>query len=215
MSRRFDCDVASERLAGLDQAEQAARRSELIVLPTDTVYGLGCDAFSRQGVMDLLRAKGRGRDMPVPVLVGSTRTIAGLTSWLPVVAEQLIEAFWPGALTLVVKQAPSLAWDLGEADGTVAVRMPLHPVAIELLDKVGPMAVSSANRSGEPPAATVDEAMAQLGDAVSVYLDSGPSFASIPSTIVDLSHDVPRVLRLGALALDELREVCPDLEAAS
>ena len=215
MSRRFSCDDPAERAAGLTQAAEVARRDELVVLPTDTVYGLGCDAFSSTGVRDLLRAKGRGRDMPLPVLVGSTRTIAGLAAFLPLAAEELIEAFWPGALTIVVKQAPSLAWDLGDTAGTVAVRMPLHPVAIELLGRVGPMAVSSANRSGEPPATTVDEAMAQLGDSVSVYLDGGTSGAAVPSTIVDLSHDVPRVLRLGALGLDALREVCPDIEAAT
>ena len=214
MSRRFSCADPAERQVGIEQAAEVARRAELVVLPTDTVYGIGCDAFSSDAVRDLLRAKGRGRDMPVPVLVGSTRTISGLTAYLPLVAEELIEAFWPGALTLVVKQAPSLAWDLGDAAGTVAVRMPLHPVAIELLGLVGPMAVSSANRSGEPPATTVDEAMAQLGDSVSVYLDSGTSGAAVPSTIVDLTRDLPRVLRLGALGIGELREVCPEIEMA-
>lgn len=214
MSRRYDCDDPVEREFGLAQAAEVARRDELVVLPTDTVYGLGCDAFSSTGVRDLLAAKGRGRDMPLPVLVGSTRTIAGLAAFLPLAAEELIEAFWPGALTIVVKQAPSLAWDLGDTAGTVAVRMPLHPVAIELLGRVGPMAVSSANRSGEPPATTVDEAMAQLGDSVAVYLDGGTSGAAVPSTIVDLTQDTPRVLRLGALGLDALREVCPDIETA-
>jgi len=215
MSRRFSCDDPEERRIGLDQATEVAQRGELVVLPTDTVYGLGCDAFSSTGVADLLRAKGRGRDMPVPVLVGSPRTVAGLTAYLSSAAEALIEAFWPGALTIVVAQAPSLAWDLGDAHGTVAVRMPLHPVAIELLGRVGPMAVSSANRSGEPPATTADEAIAQLADWVAVYLDGGPCGASVPSTIVDLSGGTPRLLRLGALGLDELREVCPDLEGAS
>ena len=163
MSRRFDCDDPDERRRGLDQAAQAARRGDLVVLPTDTVYGLGTDAFAGHGVAALLMAKGRGRDMPVPVLVGSARAMSGLTSGLPSAAHDLVEAFWPGGLTVVVPQAPSLQWDLGDANGTVALRMPLHPVAIELLAMVGPMAVSSANRSGEAPATTVDEAELQLG----------------------------------------------------
>ena len=121
----------------------------------------------------LLRAKGRGRDMPVPVLVGSWATIDGLVSTVDARTRDLIEAFWPGGLTLVVRHAPSLTWDLGDARGTVAVRMPLHPVAIELLEKTGPMAVSSANRHGQPPAQTAAEARAQLGEDVAVYLEDG------------------------------------------
>jgi tRNA threonylcarbamoyl adenosine modification protein (Sua5/YciO/YrdC/YwlC family) len=214
MSRRFDCDDPDERSRGIEQAAQAARRGDLVVLPTDTVYGLGTDAFAGHGVAALLHAKGRGRDMPVPVLVGSPRTMSGLTSALPSVAHELVQAFWPGGLTVVVPQAPSLQWDLGDTDGTVALRMPLHPVAIELLTLVGPMAVSSANRSGETPATTVDEAEGQLGDSVAVYLDGGPSGDAVPSSIVDLTGPVPVLLRAGAVSLDELRTVAPDLQVA-
>jgi tRNA threonylcarbamoyl adenosine modification protein (Sua5/YciO/YrdC/YwlC family) len=211
MSRRFDCDDPAERRSGLDQAAQAARRGELVVLPTDTVYGIGTDAFAPDGVAALLAAKGRGRDMPVPVLVGSPRTISGLAFGLPSAAHQLVEAFWPGALTIVVRQAPSLVWDLGDSNGTVALRMPLHPVAIELLVSVGPMAVSSANRTGQLPATTADEALAQLNDSVAVYLDGGPSGDPVPSSIVDLTGQVPLLLRAGAVAAQDLRTVCPDL----
>jgi len=214
MSRRFDCDDPDERARGLDQAALAVRRGDLVVLPTDTVYGLGTDAFAGHGVAALLMAKGRGRDMPVPVLVGSPRTMSGLTSGLSSAAYELVQAFWPGGLTVVVPQAPSLQWDLGDSNGTVALRMPLHPVAIELLTMVGPMAVSSANRSGEPPATTVDEAQAQLGDSVAIYLDAGPSGEAVPSSIVDLTGDVPVLLRAGAVSLHELRTVCPDMEVA-
>jgi tRNA threonylcarbamoyl adenosine modification protein (Sua5/YciO/YrdC/YwlC family) len=214
MSRRFDCDDPDERRRGLDQAAQAARRGDLVVLPTDTVYGLGTDAFAGHGVAALLMAKGRGRDMPVPVLVGSPRAMSGLTSGLPSAAHELVEAFWPGGLTVVVPQAPSLQWDLGDANGSVALRMPLHPVAIELLTMVGPMAVSSANRSGEAPATTVDEAELQLADSVAVYLDGGPTFSAVPSSIVDLTGEVPMLLRAGAVSLDELRTVVPDLGVA-
>lgn len=210
--RRVDCTDPAERSRGIELAAQAARRGELVVLPTDTVYGLGCDAFSPEGVEALLYAKGRGRDMPVPVLVGSARTLGGLTGTLSPAAERLVEAFWPGALTLVVRQAASLVWDLGDTRGTVAVRMPLHPVALDVLRAVGPMAVSSANRTGEPPATTCDDAVTQLGDAVCVYLDGGPTGAPVPSSIVDLSGPVPRLLRAGAVDLETLRSVVPEVE---
>jgi tRNA threonylcarbamoyl adenosine modification protein (Sua5/YciO/YrdC/YwlC family) len=201
----------SERPVGLDLARDAVRRGELVVLPTDTVYGLGTDAFSPDAVGELLAAKGRGRDMPVPVLVGSPRTLDGIATGLSQTARDLVEAFWPGGLTVVATVQPSLQWDLGDTGGTVAVRMPLHPVAIELLQATGPMAVSSANRSGHPPATTCDEAVEQLGEAVSVYLDGGPSGAPVPSTIVDVTGEVPRVLRLGAIDAEALRAVAVGL----
>ena len=213
MSLHFDTADPAERAQGIEAATSAARRGDLVVLPTDTVYGVGCDAFNAAGVARLLAAKGRGRDMPVPVLVGSPDTIEGLAYGLTKAARDLVEAFWPGALTVVVRHQPSLAWDLGDAQGTVALRMPLHPVALELLAVVGPMAVSSANRSGSPPATMYAEAEAQLGDAVAVYLDAGTSGEAVPSTIVDVSGPVPRLLRLGAVDLDTLRSVCPDLLA--
>ena len=150
MSRFFDCADPDERERGLAQAASAARRAELVVLPTDTVYGIGCDAFSSEAVAALLEAKGRGRDMPVPVLVGSPRVLDGLATGVNQRVRDLVEAFWPGAVTLVCQAQPTLTWDLGDSHGTVAIRMPLHPVAIELLREVGPMAVSSANRSGFP-----------------------------------------------------------------
>jgi len=213
--RRYDMSLPGERPVGIEQATDAVRRGELVVLPTDTVYGLGTDAFSAEAVGDLLEAKGRGRDMPVPVLVGSPRTLDGIATRLGTAARALVEAFWPGGLTLVAHAQPSLQWDLGDTGGTVAVRMPLHPVAIELLQATGPMAVSSANTTGHPPATTADEAVEMLGDAVSVYLDGGRSGEPVPSTIVDVTGDVPKVLRTGALGVELLREVVGDLGAPS
>ena len=148
MSATFDCADPDARADGLAAAARAVRAGSLVVLPTDTVYGLGCDAFSAAAVRALLAAKSRGPDMPVPVLVGSWSTIDGLVLGVPRAARDLIEAFWPGGLSLVLPHAPSLAWDLGSTKGTVMLRMPLHPVALELLRDVGPMAVSSANVSG-------------------------------------------------------------------
>ena len=208
----FDCADPVARRAGLEAAAHAARTGNLVVMPTDTVYGIGADAFNAAAVRDLLAAKGRGPDMPVPVLVGSWTTIDGLVMAVPPIARTLIEAFWPGGLSLVVEHAPSLSWDLGDARGTVMVRMPLHPVALDLLRLVGPMAVSSANRSGQPPATTAAAAAAQLGDDVSVYLEGGESPIGVASTVVDLTSPVPRVLRLGAVSIDRLREVIGDLE---
>ncbi|SHG00579.1 L-threonylcarbamoyladenylate synthase [Streptoalloteichus hindustanus] len=200
MSTVYDCSQPETRQAGLAAAAGVVRSGQLVVLPTDTVYGLGCDAFDSAAVDSLLAAKGRGRDMPVPVLVGSWTTIDGLVMSVPAQARRLIEAFWPGGLSLVLQHAPSLAWDLGDTRGTVMLRMPLHPVALELLREVGPMAVSSANRSGQPPAATAAEALAQLGDSVPVYLDGGPSGEPVASTIVDLTGAQPRLLREGAIS---------------
>jgi tRNA threonylcarbamoyl adenosine modification protein (Sua5/YciO/YrdC/YwlC family) len=211
VSLQFDCADPEARASGLVAAETALRRGDLVVIPTDTVYGIGADAFSPAAVDGLLRAKGRGRDMPVPVLVASPSTVDGLAYGLSPTARDLVEAFWPGALTVVVRQAPTLSWDLGDAAGSVALRMPLHPVAIELLRETGPLAVSSANRSGHTAALDVGQARDQLGDSVSVYLDGGPCADSVPSTIVDVTGDRPVLLRQGALDLDVLRSVVPDL----
>jgi tRNA threonylcarbamoyl adenosine modification protein (Sua5/YciO/YrdC/YwlC family) len=207
VSTVFDCNRPDSRAAGLAAAATAIRAGGLAVLPTDTVYGIGADAFDSNAVAALLAAKGRGRDMPVPVLVGSWSTVDGLVQSVPERARALIEAFWPGGLSLILAQAPSLAWDLGNTRGTVNLRMPLHPVALELLREIGPMAVSSANSSGQPPAATIEHAREQLGESVSVYLDGGPSRDTVPSTIVDLTQEQPRVLREGAVNRAELAEV--------
>jgi tRNA threonylcarbamoyl adenosine modification protein (Sua5/YciO/YrdC/YwlC family) len=207
----YDCNDASVRTAAIETAARSVGSGELVVLPTDTVYGIGADAFDAAAIAALLAAKGRGRDMPVPVLVGSWSTLDGLVGVVSERTRDLVEAFWPGGLTLVVEHAPSLAWDLGDARGTVAVRMPLHPVAIELLEVTGPMGVSSANKSGQPPATTAEQARDQLGELVSVYLDGGPAMAGVASTIVDVTGEVPRVLRAGALGVDELRAVVPEI----
>lgn len=207
----YQCNDPELRPIGLEAATRAVGDGELVVLPTDTVYGIGADAFDSGAVNALLAAKGRGRDMPVPVLVGSWNTLDGLVTGVAARTRRLIEAFWPGGLTLVVEHAPSLAWDLGDARGTVAIRMPLHPVAIELLERTGPMAVSSANRTGRPAAMTAAEAQEQLGDSVAVYLDGGPASIGVASSIVDLTHEVPLLLRDGAIPLEELREVVPEI----
>jgi L-threonylcarbamoyladenylate synthase len=171
--------------------------------------GIAAEAFDPVAVELLLKAKGRGRDMPPPVLVGTVRAAMALVMDLADVGKDLIDEFWPGGLTIVCRSSPTLVWDLGETKGTVAVRMPLHPVALDLLKRTGPLAVSSANASGRPAATTADEAMDQLGDAVAVYLDGGPCAGDVPSTIVDLTGSVPRLLRQGVITVERLREVIP------
>ncbi|WP_432986371.1 L-threonylcarbamoyladenylate synthase [Dactylosporangium sp. CA-233914] len=207
----YDCSVLAERERGIAAAIEAVGRGDLIVMPTDTVYGIGADAFKTWSVTALNNAK--GRTTPVPVLVGSRHTLDGLVFGLPQPARDLVDAFWPGALTIVVEHAPSLQWDLGSTDGTVAVRMPLHPIALEVLRETGPMAVSSANKHGQPPAETAEQAREQLGYSVSVYLEGGPCPEPVASTIISIVGDEHRVLRAGAIPLEKLREVVPDLIA--
>ncbi|GAC1332331.1 MAG: L-threonylcarbamoyladenylate synthase [Mycobacteriales bacterium] len=212
MSERFDCSDPAQRDAGVRAAVSVIGEGGLVVLPTDTVYGIGADAFTPSAVLALLAAKGRSRVLPVPVLVGSARTLDGLVDEVPELARALVEAFWPGGLTLVLRHTSSLVWDLGETRGTVAVRMPAQPVALDLLAQTGPLAVSSANRTGLAPPTGLDDALAQLGDAVAVYLDDGPTGEAVASTIVDLTSDVPRLLRDGAVSVDQLRTILPNLD---
>jgi L-threonylcarbamoyladenylate synthase len=210
-AQRFGTDDETEREAGIASAALAIQRGQLVVLPTDTVYGVGADAFDPEAVRRLLAAKGRGRDMPPPVLVSAPTTLDALAVGVPSYARALITALWPGALTLVCRQQPSLQWDLGDTRGTVAVRMPDHPLALELLARTGPLAVSSANRSGHPAALDADAAERMLGGSVAVILDAGPTRGAEASTIVDVTSTPGRVLRLGALSLGRLNEVVAPL----
>lgn len=193
----------------IDEAVHTLSRGGLVVMPTDTVYGIAADAFNPQAVEALLVAKGRDRAMPPPVLVGDVATLDGLAYDVPDAVRALVARFWPGALTVICTAQPMLAWDLGDTAGTVALRMPDHPAALALLRRTGPLAVSSANRSGRPAARTAQEAHDQLGDAVGVYLDAGPAPGGVASTIVDATGVGLRVVRPGAIGLEALREVVP------
>jgi tRNA threonylcarbamoyl adenosine modification protein (Sua5/YciO/YrdC/YwlC family) len=217
MSLIFDCGDEAQLLSGMRHARQAIGRGELIVIPTDTVYGVAADAFSPAAVAKLLYAKGRGRQSPPPVLVAGLTTLRALAVEVPEAAERLVEAFWPGGLTLVLPAQPSLSWDLGDTHGTVAVRMPAHPLALELLEETGPLATSSANLTGKAAAITATDARDMLEDSVAVYLDAGPSRTGVASTFVDATSLVGdaagrvRILRDGAVTRDELAEVLGDL----
>jgi len=214
VSTRYDAADEAMLEAGLAAATLAIRAGELIVLPTDTVYGLAADAFDPVAVARLLEAKGRGREMPPPVLVGSPATLEALATGLPEWTRVLVEHYWPGPLTVVVRQQVSLQWDLGETRGTVAVRMPHDKVALELLARTGPLAVSSANLTGMPAATNADQAAEMLSAQVSVILDGGPTEDDKPSTIVDCTGPQPRVLRIGAISVEELRTVLAGVEVA-
>ncbi|MEO8329612.1 MAG: L-threonylcarbamoyladenylate synthase [Candidatus Nanopelagicales bacterium] len=217
MARRLDCTASVEpieRERAVDLAAAAARRHQLVVFPTDTVYAVACDAFSPVAVERLNAAKGRLGNTALPVMVGSVRAAKALIRSLPPQAEALIEGFWPGALTAVCNAQATLRWDLGGDGDTVTLRMPVHPVALQVLQAVGPMVVIAANRVGELAPLDCDAAKAQLGDDVSLYLDAGPCAAAPPSTVVDLTNAPARVLRCGALQDELLRTVAPDLESA-
>jgi L-threonylcarbamoyladenylate synthase len=214
--RRFDCTAGdpSRNAEATEAARQAIEAGECIVLPTDTVYGIGVDAFSAKAVQRLLDAKQRGRDMPPPVLIGEPTLIRALAVDVPETAKDLVDKHWPGALTVICRIQPSLRVDLGETEGTIALRVPDHRLAREILRRTGPMAVSSANISGKPAALTCDEAIEQLADSVAVYLDGGQLQAAggAPSTIVDFTrHQDGQVLRRGAISVETLREIAPNL----
>ncbi|HAE74438.1 MAG TPA: threonylcarbamoyl-AMP synthase [Candidatus Aquiluna sp.] len=216
MQRVYDCSVDTDLLTGFRQAKVALQRHEVVVIPTDTVYGIAVDAFSPKAVELLLKTKGRERSVPPPVLIPKVETLSALATDLPLVASKLAAAFWPGALTMVLRAQPSLDWDLGETRGTVALRVPDHKITLALLEDVGPLAVSSANTTGNPAAVTAQQAFDYFGDKVPVYLDGGGSPKGEASTILDLTQvrdgEAIRVLRMGALSLERIRSVIGDVE---
>jgi len=189
------------------RAAEALRAGDLVVLPTDTLYGVAADAFSADGTRAIFAAKRRSRRFPLPVLVRSPKQLAGLVTTVPEEAERLMAAYWPGGLTIVVPADANLMWDIGDNEGTVAVRMPFDDVALDVIRAVGPLAVTSANLSGQAPAPTAQAAQLQLGDAVSVFVDDGPRRDNRPSTIVDLTRPAPEILREGVLDSDEVLAV--------
>lgn len=217
MSPIFDCRDEAQLLSGMRNARQAIGRGELVVIPTDTVYGVAADAFSANAVQRLLDAKGRTRQMPPPVLVAGVATLRALVAEVPEPVDRLVERFWPGGLTIVLPAQPSLSWDLGETRGTVAVRMPAHRIALELLEETGPLAVSSANLTGRAAAISAEDAEQMLGESVAVYLADGLSTNGVASTIIDATslvgdgEPLVRVLRDGAVSRAELREVLGEL----
>jgi L-threonylcarbamoyladenylate synthase len=191
----------------LEVGGEVIARGGLVVLPTDTLYGVACDPFNPSAVDALFAAKQRGRDLPLPVLVHTWRQAIGLVDEVTDQAQALIAAWWPGPLTLVLREAAGIGWDLGQARGTVAVRMPKQTFALALIQRTGPLAVSSANRSGQPSPREIPAIVEQLGDHVRVFFDAGPAADSPASSIVDLTGERPRLLREGAIPAGELERV--------
>ncbi|MBM7410334.1 tRNA threonylcarbamoyl adenosine modification protein (Sua5/YciO/YrdC/YwlC family) [Clavibacter michiganensis] len=214
MARIYDCSVDTDLLTGMRLARQAVGRGEVVVIPTDTVYGIAADAFNPDAVQRLLDAKGRGRDAPPPVLIPGQSTLDALAEFVPDVVRRLVDEFWPGGLTVILVAQPSLVWDLGETRGTVALRMPANSYALELLAETGPLAVSSANKTGQPAAATAQEAVDQLGESVDVFLDGGAA-GGAASTIVDASRVTQsggrvRIVREGAITRAQIQQLIGD-----
>lgn len=226
MQKVFDCSVDTDLLTGMRLAKVALQRNELVVLPTDTVYGIAADAFSPSGVKALLDAKGRTAQSPPPVLIGNLETLNALADFVPSIARKLAETFWPGALTMIFKAQHALSWELGETKGTVALRMPDHKIALALLAETGPLAVSSANLTGEPAATTCQQAFDYLGESVQVFLDAGNSPKGEASTILDMTaltekvvdgeiitEGKVKIVRLGALKKSQIKSIVGDLLA--
>jgi L-threonylcarbamoyladenylate synthase len=217
MAPLFDCSDHTELLTGMRLARASLGRGEVIVIPTDTVYGVAADAFQPAAVQRLLDAKGRGRQSPPPVLVPGIPTLDALAETVPDEVRALVAAFWPGGLTIILPARSSLAWDLGETHGTVAVRMPAHPVALELLSETGPLAVSSANLTGQPAARTAAEAEAALGDRISIYLEAGhvgstngtaePGSTIVDATALHLPDGKLRIVRHGVISDEAIHNI--------
>ena len=212
--------TAHSHLDPLQPACEHLRAGGLVILPTDTVYGIGCNAADAGAVERLLASKGRGRQMPPPVLVAGPADLTGVVAQVPEAARILMEAFWPGPLTLILDADAALTWDLGETSGTIAIRMPDHELALDLLRRSGPLAVTSANPTGAPPATDAASARAAFPgrvrgvDAVGtediLLLDGGATSGPVPSTIVTLAgaHACsPRILRKGVLSPADLERV--------
>jgi len=225
MQKIFDCSVDTDLLTGMRIAKASLGRTELAVIPTDTVYGIAANAFYPEAVQALLDAKGRGRQSPPPVLVSGIQQARALVEVFPEAALKLAETFWPGPLTMIFKAQASLDWDLGETRGTVALRVPDHKIALALIEETGPLAVSSANLTGQPAATTCQQAFDYLGESVSVYLDAGNSPKGEASTILDMTNlidnfdeagnhttsGIVRIVRRGALSDAKIRSVIGDL----
>lgn len=211
MSLTFDCTDPRSRERALRRAADALSQGELVVVPTGSGYGLACDAFQPAAVDELAFTRGMAEGQAPPVLIGHPRTADGLATSVTPAARQLMSAFWPGDLTLVLKAQPTLEWELGGPRGVVSLRVPLHPVLLELLDRTGPLAVTAGNVVGHPHPRTCQEAKAQLANAVSVYLNAGEPVRTGTSTVVDARRDTVRVLREGVVTAERLRSVIGDL----
>ena len=196
----------------ISRARRLLREGEVIAFPTDTLYGVGASAFQPAAVRTLFDVKQRPRDKAIPVFITQVDDLNLVARSVPNRVWPLLQKFWPGALTVVLPKVAALPADVTAGQDTVAVRIPDHPVALALVMELGrPLAVTSANLSGQPPPSTAQEVATQLGGRLPLILDGGPSPLAQPSTIIDLSVNPPRLLRKGALEVAALQKFLPDL----
>jgi len=194
-------------------ARRLLREGDVVAFPTDTVYGVGANAFERFAVREIFALKQRPMDMALPVFIYQIDDLNLVARNVPNRAWPLLQRFWPGALTVVLPKVAALPLEVTAGQNTVAVRIPDHAVSLELVIRVGrPLAVTSANLSGQPTPTTAQGVAAQLGERLPLVLDGGPSPLTQPSTIIDLSVTPPRLLRAGALDVATLQKFLPDLE---
>jgi len=190
------------------QAAHLLATGGLVAFPTDTVYGVGAHALNADAVERLYMTKKRPRDRAIPVLLASAADLALAAHDVPPIALRLADAFWPGALTLVLPRQPALPAVLTAGGDSVAIRVPDHPVARALIAALAaPLAATSANLSGQPSPITAQEAVGQLGEHVDLILDGGPCPGGVPSTVLDLTCEPPRVLRAGPVTEQELQAI--------
>ena len=192
-------------ISTIEQAVKAVKNNKLIVLPTDTVYGIGASPNERNNIKAILQAKGRGGEKPPPILVANieqAKTFAIVENKFLA----LLEKFWPGALTVILPMRPETNWDLGDKNSTVAVRIPDDELAIKILEQTGPLAVTSANLTTMPPALEIEKAIEYFGDKVAAYIDGGKAKLGVSSTIVDLCGDEYKILRQGDVSKEMLQE---------
>jgi L-threonylcarbamoyladenylate synthase len=195
--------LSIERAQALEQALAVLQASGLVAFPTDTVYGVAAQAFEAAGIEQLYLAKGRQAAKAIAILLGRLEDLPGVAAEMPLAAQKLAQRFWPGALTLVLPRHPDLPANLSPLP-TVGVRMPDHPLALALLKASGPLAVTSANLSGQPSAVTAQEVLAQLGGRVHLVLDGGRTPGGIPSTVVDCTANTPVILRVGPVSAEQI-----------
>jgi len=202
--RRIENSEKGER-AKLEQALEALRRGEVIVFPTETFYGLGADAFNGNAVERVLGLKGREPENPIPILVADEQMLRSVVAQIPPLARRLMDHFWPGPLTLVLRAKKGLPVALVNRSGGVGVRISSHPLASRLVRGLGhPLTATSANPSGKEPARTIAEAMAYFSARLEIFIDGGRLPGRRGSTVVEIAQDQWRILREGEIGSEAL-----------
>lgn len=194
--------------SAIEQAAETLRRGGLVAFPTDTVYGLGAHAFKPSAVARIYAVKERAQEKAIPVLLADVRDVSLVAAHIPPALDRIAKEFWPGGLTVVVPKSPNVPEIVTGRGPTIAVRIPNHPVALALIKAVAaPLATTSANRSGRTSPKTADEVRAELEGLIEIILDGGRVPGGVESTVLDLTCDPPRILRLGAVPVEDIERV--------